>query len=140
MKSIAIIYSFILLLGINAEFLRFLPTYSNTYDYSSYSATSTDINLSSKTLSSTTADNSVVYITKAGITITDSALNKESGDSSNTENSEFYGVNAAVLVQGGGLTMSGGTISTAATGANALVATNDGEVTITGTKITSTGS
>ena len=140
MKSITIIYSFILLLGINAEFLRFLPTYSNTYDYSSYSATSTDTNLSTKTLSSTTADNSVVYITKAGRTITNSALNKESGDSSNTENSEFYGVNAAVLVQGGGLTMSGGTISTAATGANALVATNDGEVTISGTKITSTGS
>ena len=140
MKTTAIIYITLLILGTKAQFLRFLQSSKNSYDYSSYSSTSTNENLSGKTLSSTTSDQSVVYVTNSGITINNSNLNKESGDSSRTENSEFYGVNAAVLVNGGGLTMTGGTISTKAKGANAVVATNNGNVKITGTEITSTGS
>ena len=140
MKTTAIIYITLLILGTKAQFLRFLQSSKNSYDYSSYSSTSTNENLSGKTLSSTTSDQSVVYITQSGITINNSNLNKESGDSSKTENSEFYGVNAAVLVNGGGLTMTGGTITTKAKGANAVVATNNGNVKITGTEITSTGS
>ena len=97
-------------------------------------------NLSSKTLESTLQDQSVVYITKSGISITNSNLKKSSGDSSKTENSEFYGVNAAVLVQGGEATITGGIISTSAKGANAIVATNKGTVTISGTTIESTSS
>ena len=124
-----------------AQFLRFLQpqTSSNNYDYSSYSAQSINENLSSKSLESTTKDKSVVYITKSGISITNSNLNKISGDSSNTENSEFYGVNAAVLVQGGEVSITGGNINTNAKGANAICATNDGKVTISGTTIKSTG-
>jgi len=140
MKTTAIIYITLLILGTKAQFLRFLQSSKNSYDYSSYSSTSTNENLSGKTLSSTTSDQSVLYVTNSGITINNSNLNKESGDSSKTENSEFYGVNAAVLVNGGGLTMTGGTITTKAKGANAIVATNNGNVKITGTEITSTGS
>ena len=140
MKTTAMIYILLLILGTKAQFLRFLQSSKNSYDYSSYSSTSTNENLSGKTLSSTNSDQSVVYVTKSGITINNSNLNKESGDSSKTENSEFYGVNAAVLVNGGGLTMTGGTITTKAKGANAIVATNNGNVKITGTEITSTGS
>ena len=125
-----------------SKFLRFLQsqTSSNNYDYSNYSAQSTNENLSSKTLESTTKDQSVVYITKLGISITNSNLKKSSGDSSNTENSEFYGVNAAILVQGGQATITGGTITTSAKGSNAVCATNKGKVTISGTKIISNGS
>ena len=140
MKKITILYFTLLLLGIKSQFLRFLQTSRNSYDYSSYSCTSINENLSGKTLSSTTSDQSVVYITQSGINIINSNLNKASGDSSKTENSEFYGVNAAVLVNGGGLTMTDGTITTAAKGANAICATNNGKVTITGTTITSTAS
>ena len=124
----------------NSQFLRFLQSSKNSYDYSSYTATSVNQNLNAQTLSSTTSDKSVVYITKSGITIQNLSLKKESGDSSKTENSEFYGVNAAVLVNGGGLTMTGGSITTSAKGANAVVATNNGNVKITGTQITSTAS
>ena len=113
---------------------------TNSYDYSSYSAVSKNTNLSGETLTSTTADQSVVYVTNSGITISSSTLQKTSGDSSNVENSEFYGINAAVLVQGGGVTITDGEITTAAKGANAVCATNNGVVTITGTKITSTSS
>ena len=140
MNKTTILYFTLLLLGTNSQFLRFLQSSRNSYDYSSYSCTSINENLSGKTLSSTTSDQSVVYITQSGINIVNSNLNKASGDSSNTENSEFYGVNAAVLVNGGGLTMTDGTITTAAKGANAICATNNGKVTISGTTITSTGS
>ena len=140
MNKTTILYFTLLLLGTNSQFLRFLQSSRNSYDYSSYSCTSINENLSGKTLSSTTSDQSVVYITQSGINIINSNLNKASGDSSNTENSEFYGVNAAVLVNGGGLTMADGTITTAAKGANAICATNNGKVTISGTTITSTGS
>ena len=124
----------------NSQFLRFLQSSKNSYDYSSCTATSVNQNLNAQTLSSTTSDKSVVYITQSGITIQNSSLKKESGYSSKTENSEFYGVNAAVLVNGGGLTMTGGSITTSAKGANAVVATNKGNVKITGTQITSTAS
>ena len=140
MKKNAIFYITLLIFGANSQFLRFLHSPKDSYDYSSYSSTSTNENLTGKTLSSTKADQSVVYITKSGIKITDSNLNKESGDSSKTSNSEFYGVNSAVLVNGGELTISGGTITTSAKGANAIVATKKGNVTITDTEITSTGS
>ena len=140
MNKTTILYFTLLLLGTNSQFLRFLQSSRNSNDYSSYSCTSINENLSGKTLSSTTSDQSVVYITQSGINMVNSNLNKASGDSSNTENSEFYGVNAAVLVNGGGLTMTDGTITTAAKGANAICATNNGKVTISGTTITSTGS
>ena len=133
---------FLLLTTMDTKFLRFLQTqsFTNSYDYSNYNSKSTNENLSSKTLESTTSDESVVYITKSGISITNSNLKKTSGDSSKTENSEFYGVNAAVLVQGGELTITGGTIQTSAKGANAVCATNKGTVKISNTKITSTAS
>ena len=141
-NGLFIILYFLLISKINPRFLRFLQQKSstNSYDYSNYSAKSTNENLSSKTLESTTKDESVVYITKSGITIENSNLKKTSGDSSNTGNSEFYGVNAAILVQGGEATITGGTITTSAKGANAICATNKGTVTISGTKITSTAS
>ena len=109
----------------------------NTFDYSNYKATSMNQNLEDKEITSLNADESAVYINETGITITNSDLIKESGDSSNIENSEFYGVNAAVLVQGGEVTIKGGTISTKSKGANALCATNKGKVTISETTISS---
>ena len=45
-------------------------TENNEYDYSSYSATSTNSNLSDTTISCTIANQSAVYINQSGITIT----------------------------------------------------------------------
>ena len=137
-----VLTSFIILIsGINSNFLRYLqPSSSNEYDYSNYKSVKSNEDLTGETLSSSTADQSVVYITSKGITIKDSSLTKESGDSSNIENSEFYGVNSAVLVQGGETTISGGQITTKAKGANALCATNGGSVQISNASIKSTGS
>ena len=93
-----------------------------------------------KTVICNTSNASAVYITNDGINITDSNITKSGDINDNTEASEFYGTNAAILVQGGGLTMTGGNITTSARGGNALVATNGGNVVISGTHITSTGS
>ena len=128
---IVMIYA-LLLLGTNSA--------NNPYDYSSYKSVSTNTDLSSETVTSSTADQSAVYITNSGITINNSIIEKTSGDSSNTENSEFYGVNAAILVQGGEVTITDGKVTTAAKGANGICAANSGTVTISGTTITSTDS
>ena len=133
------IYFNILAIGASANFLRFLQSSENKYSYTDYKATSSNQNLSNQELTCSNIDESVVYITNTGIEISDSTITKSSGDSSNTENSEFYGVNAAVLVQGGEVTIKDGAINTKAKGANALCATNKGTVTIEGTTITSTG-
>ena len=151
-NMIFLTYFILLIFLINADNLRFLQppeqnsnqkpnsnSNSDTYDYSKYKSVLTNQNSDSQTLTSTSSDESVVYITSSSYTISNSNLNKDSGDSSNTENSEFYGVNAAVLVQGGELAITGGTITTKAKGANALCATNNGKVTIEGTTISSTG-
>ena len=115
-------------------------TRKSEYYYSSYKSVSHNQNLSSQQVTSSSADESAVYIDGSDkITVTDSTITKESGDSSNIENSEFYGVNAAVLVQGGNLEITRGEIITKAQGGNSIVATNDGQVKVTGTVITSTG-
>ena len=71
--------------------------------------------------------------------VENSKIYKELGDSSKIETSEFYGVNAAILVQGGNYEMKGGEIKSKVKGGNALVATNDATVKIKDTKIESTG-
>lgn len=78
MKNVLFAKILILLLSLsNCKFLRFLQSQSmstNSYDYSSISYKSTNENLSSKTLEATAQDQSVVYITKSGISITNSNL------------------------------------------------------------------
>ena len=88
-----------------------LAQYNSSYDYSSYSSISTNTNLTNETISSTASGQSAVYINTSGIIITNSTITKSGDYSDNTENSDFYGVNAAILVQRGELTMTGGSIS-----------------------------
>ena len=147
MKTFLFVINFILLIfNMNSENLRYLqpqPTNSNsnsnTYDYSNYASISSNENKDGAEIKSTVSDESVIYITSSKFTISDSNIEKESGDSSSIENSELYGVNAAVLVQGGQLDINGGNIKTSAKGANAICVTNNGFSKIGGTTITSTG-
>src|SRR5574344_964264 len=74
--------------------------------------------------SSSSSDESTILVNNAGnATITDSKITK-SGDTTNTENSEFYGINAAVLVQSSSTaTIKNSTITTSSKGSNAIFAT-----------------
>ena len=96
----------------------------------------------SGTYESSTADESAILVSDGGTaTITNSTINK-TGDSSNTENSEFYGVNAGVLTkEGSTTTIRNSNITTNAGGANAVFATGtNAKVYVYDTTITTTGS
>ncbi len=97
--------------------------------------------LSNKTLSSTSADESAIVVNDGGSLNAKGLTISKSGDSSNTENSEFYGLNAAVLVQKGSeATIKDTTIKTSATGANAIFSTGENAtINVSNTKITTTG-
>ena len=93
------------------------------------------------TYTSTTADESAVLVTNGGSATITGTVNKKSGDSSNTENSEFYGVNAGVLVQADSTaTIENADISTSAKGANAVFSTGENsKIYVKNTTITTTG-
>lgn len=97
--------------------------------------------LSNKTLSTTSADESAIVVNDGGSLNAKGLTISKSGDSSNTENSEFYGLNAAVLVQKGSeATIKDTTIKTSATGANAIFSTGENAtINVSNTKITTTG-
>lgn len=97
--------------------------------------------LSNKTLSATSSDESAIVVNDGGSLNASSLTISKSGDSSNTENSEFYGLNAAVLVQKESeATIKNTTIKTSATGANAIFSTGENAIiNVSNTKITTTG-
>jgi len=85
-------------------------------------------------------ENAIRVENRAKVSLTDVTVNK-TVDSSNTNNSDFYGMNAGVLVRDyGELTMKGGGITTNAAGGNGLFVYNTGSSsTISGTKISTSG-
>ncbi len=100
---------------------------------------------------SETADESAVIVdTDAAVTLADAVVTK-TGDSNGGDSCNFYGLNAAVLVMGGSTTtITGGTITSDASGANGVFsyggnggqngAAGDGTtVVISDTTITTTG-
>ena len=116
---------------------------TNTYDYSTIKANKriTSNEEISSSFIEDGVDTSLVYVSDKGIATIGSVSLQKIGDSSNTENSEFYGVNAGLLVNGGTAILTGTTIKTLkATGANVVFATNNGAITINGGTISSSGS
>ena len=89
------------------------------------------------------SDESAILVQNGGnATIEGAEVSKTGGDSSNTENSEFYGVNAGILVtENSTATIKNATISTNAKGSNAVFSTGtDSKIYISDSKITTTGS
>jgi len=116
---------------------------SSSTSYSAVLIVTDTQTLSGAAYTSSSSDESIILVSDGGyLTLTGATLTKTSGDSSNTENSEFYGVNAGVLVlEGSTAYISGATISTSATGSNAVFATGtDAKINISDSTITTTGS
>lgn len=124
------------------------PGSSANNDVTSSKATATQvISNSKKTLSgnytSKNADQSVALVKNGSLlTLNNAVLNKTSGDSSNTENSEFYGINAGLLVTTKSTANITNTkISTSAKGSNAVFATGtNAKINISDSTITTSGS
>ena len=74
-----------------------------------------------QTYTSATADqNALLVNTSEAVTITEPTVTK-TGDSDGGDNCNFYGINSAVMAKGGGtLTITGGTITATAAGANGV--------------------
>ena len=83
--------------------------------------------------SSTTGGENALLVTGGEITLENPTVAK-SGDES-SENSDFYGTNAAVLATGGTLTISGGSVTTTAAHANGIFAYGDGNIVVKNTTI-----
>lgn len=88
-------------------------------------------------------DKSVILVENGGnLTLDGAEVSKTGGDSSNAENSEFYGVNAGILVtENSTATIKNATIDTNAKGSNAVFSTGiDSKIYISDSTITTTGS
>ena len=124
---------------------------SANIDYSGSVEITSAATETNKTYSTSTVDQSSLLIsTSDNVTITNPTVSK-TGDSNGGDSCNFYGLNAAVLVKDGSTTtITGGTVTTNASGANGVFsyggnggkngATGDGTtVIIRDTKITTTG-
>lgn len=102
---------------------------------------STDEAVSEKTFASTAVDENALRITNGSILKLDGVtIEKSSGDTSNVENNDFYGMNAAMLVNDGSvLTIQSSTIESSARGGNALFVYGEGsKASVSDTTITTT--
>lgn len=88
-------------------------------------------------------DESIILVKNGGnLTLQNATVTKTSGDSSNTENSEFYGINAGILVVNNSTsTIKNTKISTNAKGSNAVFSTGtNSKIYISDSTIATTGS
>lgn len=94
-----------------------------------------EISEANKTYTSTIQDENVIQAKGGTINLTDCIIKKLSGDATDQDGSSFYGINSAVYAgKGATVNIMGGTITTDALGANAIVAIG-GTVNATGVKI-----
>jgi hypothetical protein len=112
----------------NIIFLPLIFTYS-TSEPTAYTQNGGTVIKSNQTYAASQADQSAVYVTNDGVfTLTYSTITK-TGDTSSNDNSSFYGLNAAVLAEGGStINLSNSTISSTGAGANGAFATGSGSV------------
>ena len=97
--------------------------------------------LSENSYSSSKSDESAILVQNGGKAAVDGATIEKSGDSTNTENSEFNGINAGILVkEDSSATIKNATINTSAKGANAVFSTGENsKIKISDSTITTTG-
>lgn len=96
---------------------------STAYDPGAYRQTEGDTTIINATYTSQTADANTVKLTGGKLTLTNPTLTKTAGDATNPDGSSFYGTNAAILATNNSYAhITGGTITTNAIGANAIVA------------------
>lgn len=113
------------------------PSGSENVKYTGTATLAQDATIESPSYSSSTGGENALLVTGGEIKLTTPKIDK-TGDET-TESADFYGTNAAVLAKGGNLTITGGTIQSAGSHANAVFAYGDGKVTISDTSIITSG-
>ena len=108
---------------------------SSSVSHSGATELTSDATLSDQTYSSTGSAENALLVKGATITLENPTITKSGDDSG--DNSDFYGTNAAVFAYDDAtLNITGGTITTDGSHANAVFAYGSGTINITGTKIT----
>ncbi|MDQ5987604.1 MAG: hypothetical protein CSYNP_03349 [Syntrophus sp. SKADARSKE-3] len=111
------------------------------YGTAAYLLNSGTLSESGKYYTTSTKDQSAICVTgtSTALTLTNPTITT-SGNTSSTDNSSFYGLDAAVLnYNGGSLTITGGTVTTSGQGANNVFSYGTGTVTINNATVTATG-
>lgn len=100
----------------------------------------TDGEYSGKTYESTGDDENALRVDSAAVTLENVTVNKSSGATSNTENGDFYGMNAALLATNGAtVTIKNATVNSSAQNGNGVFSYGSGTtVNISSSKITTT--
>ena len=124
---------------------------SSSFEYAAATEITESAELTDQAFTSDTADESALIVnTSEAVTISNPTVTK-TGDSNGGDNCNFYGLNAALLVMGGSTTtITGGTITSDANGANGVfsyggnggrngASGDDTTVIISDTTITTTG-
>lgn len=108
---------------------------SSNVSHSGATELTSDATLSDQSYSSTSSAQNALLVSGATITISNPTITKTGDD--NGDNSDFYGTNAAVFAYSNAtLNITGGTITTNGSHANAVFAYDSGTINITDTKIT----
>lgn len=89
-----------------------------------------------QTYASTTGGENALLVTAGEVTLNSPTVTK-SGDES-SENSDFYGTNAAVLATGGVININGGSVETSGAHANGIFAYGDGKIVVKNTTVKTT--
>lgn len=88
-----------------------------------------DTEVDSETYTSTGDDENALRVDGATVTLKDITIEKTAGSSSNTEDGDFYGQNAGLLVLNGATaTITGATVNTSVTNGNGVFSYGDGTV------------
>lgn len=120
---------------------------TQSYDYTgtlnaSINVKSGNKKVSKKTISNNKTDQNVALVQKNGkLTLNNAKLHK-TGNSNSDDNANFYGLDAILLANGKNAvaTVTNSTLTSNATGANGIFATNKGTVNVSNTKIKTNGS
>ena len=88
-----------------------------------------DTEVDSETYTSTGDDENALRVDGATVTLKDITIEKTAGSSSNTEDGDFYGLNAGLLVLNGATaTITGATVNTSVTNGNGVFSYGEGTV------------
>lgn len=100
----------------------------------------TDDTLENKTYTSTGDDENALRVTEANVTLNKITVEKTDGKTSNTEDGDFYGMNAGLLATDGAtVTINDSTVKTTAQNGNGIFCYGEGTtVNVSNTKITTT--
>ena len=139
-RIIILLISLFAICGARAQFSGGSSASTGSASDTGYSLTSGTASVSGQTYTSTNSDENAVQVTGGTLTMTDCTILKSAGDTEDSDGSSFYGINSAVYAGGSNavINMTGGTITTTAKGANAIMAYNGGTVYVSDVVINTT--